>query len=259
MCDIKENMNVLISNDDGINSSGLIKLTKLLSKKHNVLVVAPDTNQSSKSHSLTIGKPLTLLNVQDIGNAKAYSLSGTPVDCIKFAHLHFKEFKPDIVVGGINTEHNIGSDILYSATVAIALEASFFGHISFAFSATNYNINFSDIYPVYAEKLIDCLMPLSNKGDVWSINFPDLNKTKIKGVKFAKLGKHLYSDRYERIGENQYKLVGELIDCNENDEDCDAELIKKGYITITPILYNKTNLSKLNVIKDKELNFSIDD
>ena len=228
-------MNILMSNDDGIYCSGLVKLAERLAKNNNVLVIAPDSNRSSFSHALSIGKPLTLLQENNIKGATAYSLSGTPVDCIKFARLHFKDFTPDIVVSGVNTEHNLGSDTLYSATVSIACEASFFGHVSFAFSAQNFSDCFSVIYPEYAEKIIKYLLPISNKGDIWNINFPDLNKGVIKGIKFAKLGKHLYSDRYEKIGENQYKLVGELIDCNENDCDCDAELIQKGFITITPL------------------------
>ncbi len=250
-------MNLFLSNDDGITSSGLIKLAKRLSNKHNLLVVAPSTNCSAKAHSLTIGKPLTLLPSNEIYKVEAYSLSGTPVDCIKFAKLHFKNFNPDIVVAGINKEHNLGSDILYSGTVSIACEASFFNHISFAFSACNFSEEFSDIYPIYAEKIIDYLMPLSKSGDIWNINFPDLSLGDIKGARITKLGKHLYTDRYEKVGENQYKLVGELIDCPENDSDCDAELIKLGFITITPILFNKTNYEKLNKIESNLLNFEI--
>ena len=247
-------MNILMSNDDGICCSGLVKLAERLAKKHNLLVIAPDGNRSSFSHALSIGKPLTLLPENNIKGATAYSLSGTPVDCIKFARLHFKDFTPDIVVSGVNTEHNLGSDNLYSATVSIACEASFFNHISFAFSARNFTDEFANIYPNYAEKIIEYLLPLSSSGDIWNINFPDLSLGEIKGVRFAKLGKHLYSDRYEKIGENQYKLVGELIDCNENDCECDAELIKKGFITITPLVYNRTNYEKFYNLKNKEFN-----
>ena len=100
----------------------------------------------------------------------------------------------------------------------------------------------------YAVKIVNDLLKISNVGDIWNINFPP-NYNNIQGVKFTGLGKHLYSDRYEKIGDNEYMLVGELIDC-ENDTDCDVEWQKKGYITITPIQYDRTDKNKLKSVKD---------
>ena len=88
-------------------------------------------------------------------------------------------------------------------------------------------------------------MPVSNPGDIWNVNFPDRNLGEIKGIKITQLGKQLYSDRYEKVGYNQFVLVGELLSHENNAEDCDIEWIKKGYITITPLLFNKTNYTKL--------------
>ena len=101
-------MNVFISNDDGINSNGIKALAKILSKDNKVLVVAPDGNRSAASHSLTLNKSLKLNKVIGYDGCEAYSLSGTPADCVKFAKLVFSEFKADIVVAGINKGHNIG-------------------------------------------------------------------------------------------------------------------------------------------------------
>ena len=128
-------MNILISNDDGIKSRGIIELAKRLSDKHNVLVVAPDGNRSASSHSLTITNSIKVKQNFEFKGCTAYQISGSPADCVKVAKLMFKDFNADIVVAGINKGHNIGSDILYSGTVAIACEASFFGNIAFAFSA----------------------------------------------------------------------------------------------------------------------------
>lgn len=243
-------MNILISNDDGIFSNGIIALAEKLAENNNVLVVAPDGNRSAASHSITLSSTIKLNKCNHIPGCKSYSISGTPVDCIKFAELELKDFNIDIVVAGINKGHNIGSDVLYSGTVAIASEAAFFGKISFAFSA--FGLGESDFitYSNFAEKIINALMPLSIPGDIWNINFPDCSASNIKGIKFTKLGKQLYSDHYELVGESEYKLVGDLIDHDLNDEDCDIEWSKKGFITITPILFNKTNNDKIKEARE---------
>lgn len=238
-------MNILICNDDGIFSNGIIKLAEKLAEKNNVLVVAPSDNRSACSHSLTIGKIVELSEHNLSKKYKAYSITGTPCDCVKFAKLNFRDFKADVVVSGINKAHNLGSDILYSGTVAIACEASFFDNVAFAFSAFNYDDSDFEKYSEYAQYIIDKLLPLSSPGDIWNVNFPDRNLGEIKGIKITQLGKQLYSDRYEKVGDNQFVLVGELLSHENNDEDCDIEWIKKGYVTITPLLFNKTNYPKL--------------
>ena len=246
-------MNIIICNDDGILSNGILRLAEHLSKKNKVLVVAPDGNRSAASHSLTIGKPIKVNKIEVSKNFDSYSISGTPADCVKVAKLMFADFNADLVVSGINKAHNLGTDIMYSGTVAIALEAAFFGNVAFAFSAFNHGESDFDLYSKYAEKIIDKLLPLSKPGDVWNVNFPDVDK-KIIGAKITSLGKHLYSDRYVQVGDNEFSLVGELIEHNENCRDCDVELIKKGYVTITPILLNKTDFDKLDSIADINLN-----
>ncbi len=240
-------MRVLISNDDGIESNGLIELAKAFSMDNEVMVIAPDGNRSSSSHSITVFKKIKL-NKIDKYPFPAYSLSGTPVDCIKFSYLFFTDFKPDIVVSGINKGHNIGTDTNYSGTLSIACEGSFFNSISFAFSSFSLGESDFKLISKYAVKIVNDLLKISKVGDIWNINFPP-NYNNIRGVKFTRLGKHLYSDRYEKIGEDEYMLVGELIDC-KNDPDCDVEWQKQGYITITPILYDRTDKNKLKSVRD---------
>jgi len=249
-------MNIILSNDDGIKSKGLTKLSERLALNNTILVVAPDGNRSTSEHSLTINKPLKLSKVNFIKNCKAYSLSGTPVDCLKFAKLHFVDFDADVVVSGINNGHNIGSDVLYSGTVSIACEAAFFGYVAFAFSAFSVNQENFDLCVDYAEKIINYLISMSKPGDIWNVNFP-ASLSEVKGIKFTKLGKQLYSDRYVKTSDDEYQLVGELIKHQENDEDCDVEWLNKGYITITPILFNKTNYEKLEEAKIKCIKLSL--
>ncbi len=241
-------MNILISNDDGIKSNGLLELAKRLKEKHKVLVVAPDGNRSASSHSLTITNSIKIKQNFDLEGCTAYNISGTPADCVKIAKLLLKDFDIDVVIAGINKGHNIGSDILYSGTVAIALEAAFFGHIAFAFSAYSLLDSNFKLYSEYAEKIIDYLLPISNVGDVWNINFPATED--IKGIKITPLGKQYYTDEYVKVSDGKYVLQGEIMVHNQNEIDCDVEWIKKGYITITPILFNKTDYNKVKELKD---------
>lgn len=243
-------MNIFISNDDGVESNGIKKLAERLAKKHNVLVVAPDGNRSASSHSLSIKNSLKLKEYNNIKGCRAYSLSGTPADCVKFAKLFFNDFKSNVVIAGINKGHNVGSDILYSGTVGIACEGAFFGDIAFAFSVHSLGESDFDYYAEYAEKILDLLLPISKSGDIWNVNFPPAELGYIKGVKITPLGKQLYTDRYVLVGDNEYILTGEIIDHDDNEIDCDIEWGKKGYVTITPILFNKTDYNRIVEVKD---------
>ncbi len=240
-------MNILISNDDGINSPSIKALANRISKKHNVLMVAPSDNRSATAHSLSIGKPIKVIKHNNF-DFDAYSITGSPADCAKIARLMFPNFNADVVLAGVNTEHNIGSDTLYSGTVAICYESAYYNRVAFAFSAYHYQEKFVEKYALLAEEVFEKIYPLSQKGDIWNVNFPDLENGEPKGIKLTALGKHIYSDHYEKIGENEYKLVGDLIDHNENVDDCDVNLIKKGYITVTPMLFNRTNYKRIEEI-----------
>ena len=242
-------MNILISNDDGIKSNGIKSLAERLSKEHKVLVVAPDGNRSACSHSISLSNTLKLKKYSGIKNVDAYSLSGTPADCVKFSKLVFTDFNPDVVIAGINVGHNIGSDILYSGTVSIACEGAFFGHVAFAFSVYELNETNFDFYSKYCEDILNVLMPVSRLGDIWNVNFPPKSSGEIKGIRVTSLGKQLYSDKYVNIGRNKYKFTGYIVNHKDNCEDCDIEWSKKGYITITPILFNKTNYQRINEVK----------
>ena len=132
--------------------------------------------------------------------------------------------------------------------MAIACEASFFGHIAFAFSAYNLEESNFELYSEYAEKIIDKLLPISKENTIWNINFPPTED--IKGTKITALGKQYYTDEYVKVGLDEYILQGEIMVHNQNEQDCDVEWIKKGYITITPILFNKTDSNKVNEVKN---------
>lgn len=231
-------MNILLSNDDGVKAPGLRLLAKYLSKKHNVIIVAPTDNRSGSSTSLTVYKPIVIKEEFFEDNIKTYSTTGSPADCVKMAHHLITDFKIDLIVSGINNGYNIGTDIYYSGTIGAAFQGAILGYKSVAFSLS-YNSEYLLEYIELASKIIDELS--TQEHIIWNVNFPMLSPKEIKGIKYATVGDVLYSDYYEPCGENSYMLTGELLYNPYGNNDCDVNLIRDGYVTISPISMDRTD------------------
>ncbi len=242
-------MKILICNDDGIKSGGLKALAEKLAEKNEVLVIAPDGNRSACSHTLTVRDSIKIAEYDKISGCRAYSISGSPADCVKIAKHVFSEFTPDVVLSGINKGHNLGSDIMYSGTVAIAYEAAFFGFPAFAFSSFSHDEGDFSLFAQISSEIIDKLLPLTTSGQIWNVNFPDFN-VKIKGKKFTPLGAKVYADQYVLDNFGNYKLYG-VIDDSTEFYDCDVEWNKRGYVTLTPLKYDKNDYDILQTIGEK--------
>ena len=238
-------MNVLLTNDDGINARGIQFLAQELSKLHNVLIVAPKDNRSAFSQSLTVRKSILIEEVALSYNAKAYAITGTPADCVKMAHHLFSDFKIDLVISGINDGYNIGTDVFYSGTVGAGMQAGLLGYKAIAFSFP-YKTEYFDEFGKIALEMIDNLYNLPSS--VWNVNFPSAKPSEIKGKKFAPIGEVLYTDRYEKESENSYKLEGELLYNPNGPKDCDVCLLSDGYITISPISADRTDYTVLKEV-----------
>lgn len=246
-------MNILLTNDDGFESDGIRQFAQLLSEKHNVVLIAPENNRSAVSHSLSIFKNIVVKKVSG-GKFDVYSVSGTPADCVKFAHHELSEkFPIDLVVAGINRGHNLGTDILYSGTVSAAFEGAALGYKAMAFSYVEHSGGDMRSCALIACNLLDKLYPLTTSDYIWNINIPSLINGTISGVKITPLGKQIYSDNFKKVSEDTYILVGEMLVHDENDENCDVELSRKGYVTVTPLLYDKTAFSVLKRFEKLEL------
>lgn len=243
-------MNILVCNDDGVFSEGIFTLALMLSQKNNrVIVVAPDGNRSAFSHSLTIHKDIQFKKVFLSEQFQAYSLSGTPADCVKFAIHYFKDIKFDVVCSGINVGPNLGTDVVYSGTISCGLEANALGYKSMAFSCTDFkNINYDTAKRVCSE-IFDSYFKYLDDTFTLNVNFPNVDYEKLQGVKVTKIGVQLYSDSYINTSENNYMLVGEPIGYDKNDPDCDVEWNLKNYVTVTPIIYDKTHYGVIERIR----------
>ncbi|MBU3199534.1 5'/3'-nucleotidase SurE [Clostridium estertheticum] len=244
-------MRLLLTNDDGINAKGIYALAKELEKNHEVIIVAPDKERSACGHSITLTRPLIVKETKLKGiKAKAFSVDGTPADCVKIAINKLTDAKIDMVVSGINRGFNLGTDVLYSGTVSAAIEATIYKIPAMAVSVEfDDNTENYDIAAKYAGViLLKATQNKINNDIVLNVNVPMLAESEIKGIKVCKIGSRLYNNKYvESIGENnetQYQIKGTAKDIHE--EDSDTIYFKEGYVTVTPLHYDLTNFEILN-------------
>lgn len=178
-------MRILVSNDDGVHAPGIRALANEMASIADIDVVAPDRNRSGASNSLTLARPLS---VKQLDNGY-YSVEGTPTDCVHLALTGFLNPVADIVVSGINNGANLGDDVLYSGTVAAAMEGRYLGFPSIAFSMVGDNIQYYDTAATIARQLI--LKMSANmlpSQTILNVNIPDLPLNEIKGVQVTRLG-----------------------------------------------------------------------
>ncbi|SJZ31482.1 5'/3'-nucleotidase SurE [Selenihalanaerobacter shriftii] len=253
-------MKILVTNDDGIYSDGIQYLVKALEKenKHEIIVVAPDREQSATGHAITLHRPLRVkeMNFEDI-DSKTLAVDGTPADCVKLGVEAILDEKPDIVVSGINRGPNLGCDVLYSGTVSAGFEGLLLGIPSIAVSLATYeDWNFT-----YAAEFISGLVQNLNQKDLSSevllnINIPSLDKDELKGVKITKLGNRSYTnmfdERFDPRGEVYYWLAGDIVE-EGNDEGTDVTAINQKQISITPVRLNLTDFKEIKALNEKEL------
>lgn len=243
---------LLLTNDDGINAKGIYALAKELEKDHEVIIVAPAKEQSACGHSITLTRPLIVRKTKIEGlNSEAFSVDGTPADCVKIAINKLVVGKIDMVVSGINRGFNLGTDVLYSGTVSAAIEACIYKIPAIAVSMEiKENIETYDIAAKYVSSILLKAKQNNIKSNiVLNVNIPLLKENKIKGIKVCKIGTRLYNNDYiKSIGENnetQYEIKGKVKDIHE--EDADTKYFKEGYVTVTPLHYDLTNF---NILED---------
>lgn len=245
-------MRILISNDDGVNAPGIRVLAESLESLAQIAVVAPDRDRSAASNSLTIEFPL---RVQELENGYV-AINGTPTDCVHLAITGWLSEAPDMVVSGINAGSNLGDDVLYSGTVAAAIEGRFLGYPTIAVSLASQNRQHEHYNTAghYVNKLVKHLManPLS-KNIILNVNVPDLPIDEIKGIKVTRLG---YRHRAEKMvpsedprGKPIY-WVGPAGPGQDAGPGTDFHAVKDGYVSITPIKTDLTDTEQLGAIED---------
>ncbi len=247
-------MRLLLVNDDGIYAEGINILARELEKDYELTIVAPEEQRSAQSQAITISKSLRVKEVELEGiKSKAYSVSGTPADCVRVALDKLIDTKVDMVISGINQGLNAGMDVLYSGTVSAAIEANLYNIPSMALSAEWLDGKVD--YHLAAKHGKDILEKTKDdfvkNNIILSINTPFLDGKDISGVKVCKIGGVIYDyylmEENTDNGERILKLHGRKDRTFEKGTD--RYYLSKGYVTITPLHYDLTNFKLLNEVE----------
>lgn len=239
-------MRFLCTNDDGILAHGLECLVRAAREIGDVTVVAPDREQSATSHSLTLHHPLRAIKRGE----NRYQVDGTPTDCVMLAIEMLMPEKPDYVLSGINHGQNMGEDVLYSGTVAAAMEGLALGVRSIALSYAGRDF-FTDVSRL--DELVAVLAPLLRHltglpefptDTLLNVNIPPVGVTEIKGVKLTRLGRRVYSNSIRPMqdpwGRPIYWIGGGEVSW-EGDARSDFQAIRDGFISVTPLHLDLTH------------------
>ena len=238
-------MEILVTNDDGINSPAINKLAEVLKQYGNVTVVAPDRDQSGKGPSITLRDVLRYTQVNiNVDKVKAYAVEGTPSDCVILAN---KEINPkgfDYIFSGINYGANMGSDILVSGTAGAAIHGYLSGTLSVALSIASLDAVQTDITTSieYSAKICKFLVNNNIKDpQIINVNFPNLPRNQIKGIKSTYIGPKVEDEiilKETRGRGNYYWLRLDLKENVEFPKDTDMKAIQDGYVSISPVDIN---------------------
>jgi 5'-nucleotidase len=241
-------MNILVVNDDSINSPGIELLVEVMQNFGKVNVVAPHVQQSAIGHGITIHEPIKLHHREDVlSGIESWSLEGKPADCVKFA-LYALKLDVDLVVSGINDGPNLGTDIIYSGTLAGASEAIICGIPALAVSADFGSLDLPRKELLgYMERILSS--DIISKDNVININFPDKSFTKSKGIRITEMGvRPFLHDFVEEDG--VFWSRGEWGQF-ENGPETDVRAFEEGYLSVSPIQINRTNMDYLPVLENK--------
>ncbi len=237
-------MRILISNDDGYLAPGIIALAEALAPIAEIVVVAPDSNRSASSNSLTLERPLFVIRAQD----NIYHVNGTPSDCVHIALTGLLPWKPDMVVSGINQGQNMGDDTLYSGTVAAATEGYLFGIPSFAFSQVDKGWGEVKAAARYAREIVERSFDDMTRPFLLNVNIPNLPYDRIKGLTATRLGKRHQSEGVIQMTDpygRQMYWIGPAGAARDGGEGTDFHATANGYVSVTPLQIDLTQQAQL--------------
>ncbi len=243
-------MHILVSNDDGYRAPGIAVLAEALSLEHEISIVAPERNCSGASNSLTLERGLRASKVAE----NSYFVDGTPTDTVHLAVTGLLDKTPDMVVSGINAGANMGDDVLYSGTVAAAMEGRHLGLPAIAVSMDSYT---PDHYETAAKAVVKLLADLNEASfaanTILNINVPDIPWSQIKGFKATRLGNRHKSEgvivQEDPRGDLMY-WVGPPGEAQDAGEGTDFHAVSQQYVSITPLQIDLTRYNTLNELEN---------
>jgi 5'-nucleotidase len=248
---------ILITNDDGLYANGIRNLISIMKDYGKLVIISATESRSAMSQALTVKHPLRVKLLEEDDNKRVYACSGTPTDGVKLAVNQLMERIPDLIVSGINHGSNASASVLYSGTMAAALEGCLYGITSVGFSLNSYSAtaDFS-VCEEYIRKVCELLLrePLPN-GICLNVNIPALTAAEIKGMVIARQAKGSWQEEFEKrkdpAGKTYYWLTGSFINHEPESTDTDEWAIQHGYVSVVPVSTDMTAHSYINTLKTK--------
>ena len=247
-------MRILCTNDDGYLALGIRVLASAARNFGEVTIVAPDREQSATSHSLTLHHPLRARRSAD----GALVVDGTPTDCVILAVNELLEGRPDMCLSGVNHGPNMGEDVLYSGTVAAAMEATVIGIPAIAISYAGDSFEDLEAWEPILVELLRGIVDQDElpKDTLFNVNLPGVDPGNVKGIRVTSLGKRRYSDSLTRAldpsGKEYYWIGGGEISWS-GDVDSDFGAVHEWYVSVTPLHLDLTNYRLLEEIRGWQL------
>ncbi|MCX5677003.1 MAG: 5'/3'-nucleotidase SurE [Planctomycetota bacterium] len=246
-------MRILVTNDDGIMAPGLLALRRAMAQLGDVTVVAPTTPQSAVAHSITLMDPIRVHRVSLGDGAFGYGVEGRPADCVKLALLELMPERPDLVASGVNLGVNAGINVLYSGTVAAAVEGAFFGVPAVAVSIEDSDAADFDGAAQIARRLVDQLLArAAGRPILFNINVPDLSQGPPAGVRVVtqslKGWREGWEKRSDPRGRTYYWMIGDL-EPEDVGIDSDVAALADRYVTITPLQFDLTDHARMEEMR----------
>jgi 5'-nucleotidase len=245
-------MRILLTNDDGIYAPGLRALLPELRKLGEVVVVAPAAEQSAVGHSVTLTTPLVVQEVlDDQRKPLGWAVEGRPADCVKLALRELLQQMPDLIVSGLNAGSNAGINVLYSGTVAAAIEGAFFRRTSVACS-----LEYTKLAPLdfargaeVARRVIEQILAhRPDEGSLFNVNIPSAERGPVRGVRALPQNVAPYTETFDRRIDPRgrvYFWSSPEFSCPEPHPDTDVTALAEGYVTVTPLQFDLTDAARL--------------
>ncbi len=257
---------ILVTNDDGVQSPGLLALKQALEPFGRVSVIAPDSNRSAIGRGITIHQPLHVEEVRLADGSEALATDGTPVDCVRFATLGLLDARPDIVVSGINLGLNLGDDVTYSGTVAAALEGLLLGWPAIAVSAQAIDqtagqwdgtaYDFRAVASFTARLVPVVCREGFPRRVLLNVNAPGLPPERIAGARVSRLGRRIYNDELmlesTEGNRRRYTIYGGSAS-HQREEGTDFAAIEAGEIAVTPMHFDLTDIDGMDRLERMSL------
>jgi 5'/3'-nucleotidase len=247
-------MRILCTNDDGYLATGIQVLASAARRIGEVTIVAPDREQSATSHSLTLHNPLRARRAPD----GAWVVGGTPTDCVLMAVGKLLPERPDICVSGVNHGPNMGEDVLYSGTVAAAMEATVLGVPAVAFSYAGRQFEDLPAWEDVVHRVLEGILGQDKfpADTLFSVNLPPIAPAEISGIRVTSLGRRRYSESITQaldpMGKEYYWIGGGAVSWSGSSES-DFGAVDEGYVSVTPLHLDLTNYGLLEEIRAWDL------